>query len=116
MATPIDRTDAKRIIESHQSLLRELAVASHAAKNMRDAIKEASDALVNQELFQVLKEIPVEEINREKRGFRIKALHDFGYHTIADVSAVSAYTIASIHGISDDSAYAIKGSLPARSG
>ena len=54
------------------------------------------------------KDIPIEEINRDKRGFRIKALRDYGYNSIADISTASVYTIASVHGISEDTAYSIK--------
>lgn len=55
-----------------------------------------------QEIFGILKGIPIEEINREKRRFCIKALHDHGYHSIADIATASVYTILSIHGISED--------------
>ena len=71
-------------------------------------MKEASDALVAQEVLKVLADIPIEEINRDKRGIRVKALRDYGYRTIADISTASVYSIASVHGISEDAAYSIK--------
>lgn len=55
-----------------------------------------------------LRDIPIDEINREKKGFRIKALRDNDYQTIADIALVSVYTLSSIYGISDDVAYSIK--------
>ena len=70
--------------------------------------KDASDALVAQEVLHVLADIPIEEINRDKRGIRVKALRDYGYRTIADISTASVYAIASVHGISEDAAYSIK--------
>lgn len=39
-----------------------------------------------QEVLKVLDDIPIEEINRDKRGFRVKALRDYGYRSIADIS------------------------------
>lgn len=108
MAKSIDSIDAKRIIAEHRQLLSELAASENSLGNLRAGIIKTSDALVAQEVMKILKGIPVDEINRGKRGFRIKALHDHGYHTIADLSTASEYTIASIHGISDDAAYSIK--------
>ena len=108
MARPIDSIDAKRIIAAHQQLLSELAASESSLGNLRADVAKTSDALVAQEVLKILKGIPIDEMNRGKRGFRIKALHDHGYHTIADISTASEYTIASIHGISDDAAYSIK--------
>ena len=74
----------------------------------RTKAKAASDALVAQEVLKVLADIPIEGINRDKRGIRVKALRDYGYRTIADISTASIYSIASVHGISEDAAYSIK--------
>ena len=108
MARPIDAIEAKRIMTAHQQLLSELAASEHSLGNLRADVAKASDALVAHEVLKILKGIPIDEVNRGKRGFRIKALHDHGYHTIADISTASEYTIASIHGISDDGADSIK--------
>ena len=109
MARPIDGVIAKRIIQAHKSLLADLSMAANLRNTLRQEIINASNKMVAQEALQVLKEIPIEEINRDKRGFRIKALKDHGYHTIADISTASVYSIASIYGISEDTAYSIKG-------
>ena len=108
MARSIETIDAKRIIAMHRELLAELSELEGYLDTLRSEIKKSSDALVAQEVLGILKGIPIEEINREKRGFRIKALHDHGYHTIADIATASVYTISSIHGISEDTAYSIK--------
>ena len=109
MAKPIDSKIAKRIIQEHQSLLEDLSVVNNLRNTLRKDIINASQIMVTQEALQVLRDIPIEEINRDKRGFRIKALKAHGYHTIADISTASVYSIASIYGISEDAAYAIKG-------
>lgn len=108
MARPISSEDAKKAIEKHQSLLAKLSAIEASIEILRSEIKKISDALVEQEVMRILKDIPIEEINREKRGFRIKALHDHGYHTIADIATASVFSIASIPGISNDTAYLIK--------
>ena len=108
MARPIDKTDAKRLIEKHRSLIEQLAAAEASLDTLRDDVQKSSDALVAKEVLRILKEIPIDEINRDKRGIRIKALREHGYHTIADIAPASVHSIASIHGISEDRAYEIK--------
>lgn len=108
MARPFSPTDAKRVIDQHHKIIKKLNYAVSAVDKYRAKVKEASDALVAQEVLRVLGDIPIEEINREKRGFRVKALRDHGYRTIADIASASVYSIASVHGISEDAAYSIK--------
>ena len=38
----------------------------------------------------------------------MKALRNHGYRTIADIAPASVHSIASVHGISEDTAYSIK--------
>ena len=108
MARPFSSVDAKRILERHNNAFENLNSAEELADKYRESVKKASEALVAQEVLNVLRDIPVEEINRDKRGFRIKALRDHGYNTIADIAPASVYSIASVHGISEDAAYSIK--------
>lgn len=108
MARPIDKTEAKRLIEKHRSLMEQLAAAEASLDTLRDDVQKSSDALVAKEVLRILKDIPIDEINRDKRGIRIKALREHGYHTIADIAPASVHSIASIHGISEDRAYEIK--------
>lgn len=108
MARPFTSRDAKRLIDEHRELQTRLSKAEAYSDHCKASISKASEALVAQEVLNVLKDIPIEEINRDKRGFRIKALRDYGYNSIADISTASVYTIASVHGISEDTAYSIK--------
>lgn len=108
MARPFSPTDAKRIIEEHQKTIEKLNSVVSSLDMYRTQVKEASEALVTQEVFKVLKDIPIEEINRERRGFRVRVLRDYGYKTIADIAPASIYSISSVYGISKDTAYSIK--------
>ena len=67
MARPFDSTDAKRIIERHRKLLAELMLAEKSIDGLRTAITKTSDALVAQEVLNLLKNIPVDELNRDKQ-------------------------------------------------
>ena len=102
MARPFDSTDAKRISERHRKLLAELMLAEESFDGLRPAVTKTSDELVAQEVLNVLKDIPVEELNRDKRGIRIKLLREHGYQSIADIVGASVFSLASINGISDD--------------
>lgn len=60
------------------------------------------------EVLEMLKNVPVEEVNRERSGIRVKALRDYGYTSMADLYTASTYQLASIRGISEQTAYEIK--------
>ena len=108
MARSFTSADAKRLTEKHDKYISGLSAGKDAPQQYRADIVQAAKALAGQEVLNVLSGIPVEEINRERRGFRVKALRDSGFSTIADLAAASVYNIASVHGISEDSAYSIK--------
>lgn len=69
MARPFSATDAKRIVERHQNIIEKLNSAISSVEKYRTKAKEASDALVAQEVLRVLADIPIEEINRDKKEF-----------------------------------------------
>lgn len=104
----IDRKEAKRVEHTHKKLLVQLdGVAKYYEKLCSRVVSSAND-LVNEQSKLLLKEIPIEEINRDKRGFRVKSLRDNGYLTIWDLSVVDASNLASINGISAETAKEIK--------
>lgn len=78
------------------------------AQKIKGEIKEAIDFMMASKLLSVLRTIPIEELNRDKRGIRIKPLRDAGYTNIAEIYAANRYNIAAIYGISEDNAYTIK--------
>ena len=108
MARPIEKRDAKYVITQHQTLLSGLQNAVKLGGQMRQAIKDSSDALAMQAAVKTLREIPVEELNRQKRGIRVKVLKDRGYCTMADLHAASVHALAAVNGISDEGAVTIK--------
>ena len=71
-------------------------------------IKNTVDKLLAFESLNAGKKIPIEELNREKNGIRIKALAEAGYKNLADINAVSIVELASIPGISYNSANTIR--------
>lgn len=59
MARPFSSKDAKRLICEHHRILGQLSSAPSFTESYRCEIKNASDALVTQEVFSVLKDTPV---------------------------------------------------------
>ena len=88
MARPFSSIEAKRLIDEHKELKAKLSEGSTAFEDYRSAVKKASDDYVAQEVLNILKDVPIEEINRDKNGFRVKALRENGYKTI-DLSDIS---------------------------
>ena len=85
--------------EDRYNIIEKLNNIVSSVDEYRTKVKEASDRLVAQEVIRVLADIPIEEINRNKQGFRVKSLKNYGYRTIADIATASVYSIASVHGI-----------------
>ena len=74
----------------------------------KDLIQAAAEKMMAYNALQILQSVPVEEVNREKSGFRVKTLRDAGLTTMADIYSSSSYQLSSLHGISDQAAFSMK--------
>ncbi|MDE6598108.1 MAG: DEAD/DEAH box helicase [Clostridia bacterium] len=108
MARDFSSRDAKNLITKHNALLSSLKDAAKLSGILKENIKKAADTLVVQEILTILRGVPVEELNREKNGIRVKALIDHNFTTMADLYVASVYNITAVRGISEDTAYTIK--------
>ena len=108
MARPFTTREANTIIKQHRKLIDALHSVIDTAEEFRENVKKFSDEMAAREAIKLLSGIPVEEINRERHGFRVKALRESGYNTIADLYTASPFSLASVYGISEDAAYEIK--------
>ena len=109
MARPYDVKAAKLLTEEHRQLLGQLDAVPAALQSCRDNIKAFSDQMIEQSILNILRNVPVEELNnRGTRIFRLKALHDSGYNTIADLMPASIEALTAVYGVSEDAAYAIR--------
>ena len=109
MARPFSSDEAKRLLQIHHDTLETLQAGESSENEYREKVKTAAEAIVAQGVLNVLQEAPVEELGRSKRGLRVKALREHGYTTVADVAAASVHSLASVYGISEDTAYSITG-------
>ena len=108
MSRPFSVNEAKWLISEHRYILDQLSSSSVLDKKYRNSIINASNALVAEKVLEKISNIPIEEINRDKRGFRVKALREGGYKTFADVASASIDSIASVYGVGINAARSIK--------
>ena len=108
MTRPMDKKEAKRIIKEHRSVLTQLSKVTEHYECMRGSITDVVSEIINKETLVVLSNTDINELNRDKRGFRVKSLRDNGYSTIADVYNASVSALSSINGISQQNADEIK--------
>ncbi len=85
-----------------------VSYASDKFNKSRDYIKSAAERTIAFNALKLLNSIPIEEVNKEKSGFRVKALKDAGIATMGDIYHRSIYQLSSINGISENAAYSLK--------
>lgn len=100
--------EVDRVVRFHQSVQQQMASADNVIEKVKEQIITAANQLIAAEVLNLLKNVPVDELGRERTGIRFKALKDAGYQTVADVFCATRYNLASVYGISEDTAYAIK--------
>lgn len=76
--------------------------------DLKDSVIKNASLMQQDESVQFLKQIPIEEINREKLGIKVNALKNAGINTVYDAYKASVWEISGIYGVSEDSAYTIK--------
>lgn len=98
----------KTLFDKYEKALNNFKILKETINKEVDEITNATKTLLANELVRSLREIPVEELARDKSGIKTKYLKDAGYDSIADVYGASLMQVASIYGISQDKAYTIK--------
>ncbi|MCF0134975.1 MAG: DEAD/DEAH box helicase [Lachnospiraceae bacterium] len=72
------------------------------------AVKKAVDEKLLLQCRETMKDIPVEELSKEKAGIRVQLLESGGFRTLADVNRASVEGLSSVNGIGKQSAAHIK--------
>ncbi len=108
MARPIDKKDAKIVVDKHKKLFSQLRNITKKYEDFCGKILDAINKRVREQSVETLKTISVDELNRNKKGFRVKLLKDSGINTIWDLSQITVERLSGINGISIDSAREMK--------
>ena len=101
----VDLQKYKKGYEKTVSVLKDIVKDSE--KIIRNVQEKAAN-MANKEALNILEDVSVDEINRDKKGIRTSALKNAGIETLADVIRKSEYSISSIYGISEMNAHIIK--------
>lgn len=101
-------SDAKNLLQRYQRVLDQIHETGEVGDIYRNAVQKAANRYIAAEVLKLMRDIPVEEVNREKRGIRVKALRESGYTTYADILTASVYQLSTVLGISEDGARVVK--------
>ena len=71
MARPFSVAYAKRIIEEHREIIEKLNSAPATIEQYKEEIEKSTEELVAKEVLSMLREIPIEEINRDNIKFTV---------------------------------------------
>lgn len=108
MARKYSTGESKRLLRRQKDLYSTLDQLNSTAERLRAEIRAAADSIAGAEASKLLQTVPVEELNRDKRGIRVKSLRDAGYDNLGDIMNASEYQLEAINGISPEGARAIK--------
>jgi len=111
MARFFSSDEALKVIREGQILLRLLRDAVFGQDFPREGVITAKNAIASQNILKILKDVSVDELANEKSGFKIKPLHDAGFHSYADLHQASLQDLIAVQGISPEGASNIKAVL-----
>lgn len=108
MAKSFSSGDAKRLLHDIARLQKQVRWAPTKADEFKRNIIQAAEAMKSVELTKALLELPVEDLNKSKKGLRTSLLRENGYTSIAHVCNASVSNLSAIYGISESSARDMK--------
>lgn len=108
MARNYSTAEVKQFQRVYQELYAKFRQADSMESRAMSQIQSACAKITGKDSTGLLQTVSVDELNREKKGFRVKSLHDAGFHTIADILKAHPYQLAAINGISPEGAQEIK--------
>lgn len=108
VSAPFSSGSAKALMKRLDGLQEDLRWASSRNRLLAERVEGAACAYRESAAIEALRSVPVEELNRNGGHFRVKALRDAGFLTVADVHTSSEYALLSAWGIGEDSAREIK--------
>ena len=90
------------LFRQFDSLLQPVRQAEQTMEQSREAVRAACRDVAIRESLRILEGVPVEEVNRDKGGFRVKTLRDSGFTTMADILKARPGQLEAVKGISPE--------------
>lgn len=107
MAEKQSSGQARLCLQQYELIKARLSAAALQQRQQKEAVVRAVEDMRITQAIAVLREIPIEELNQGKQGFRIKTLRRYGCKSIAQLYAADAAALESIPGIGKESAQAM---------
>ena len=104
MAKSLNRKQAKELVREYTELREQLKKLSLLPEIFRSDVERICDTIAAEQVAEILKDIPVEQINQKKKGIRVKVLRDHGIDTIQQLSTYTERQLSAFNGISMDAA------------
>ena len=90
MARPFTTKESHQLAKEYEAIVRGLEEVFALEQKYRAGIPDAAEQYLIRDIETILQNIPVEELNRDKRGIRTKLLKDAGFESIGDLMGVCA--------------------------
>lgn len=99
-------SDINRLIDDYRKAEQRQREISEVGE-YESEVRKAAVRYVDSEAMAMMEDIAVEELNRDRKGIRVKALRDHGYNNYADILTARDFDLSAVRGISEDTAYKI---------
>ena len=99
-------SDINRLIDDYRKAEQRQREISEVGE-YESEVRKAAVRYVDSEAMAMMEDIAVEELNRDRKGIRVKALRDHGYNNYADILTARDSDLSAVRGISEDTAYKI---------
>ncbi len=91
--------EAQRLLGRHHEIKEDFQAAYKSLVSYVPNAGAYVDDILRHKAIEQLKSAPIEELNRNKLGLRLRALKDHGYNSIADVVGMPSWRLQHIPGI-----------------
>lgn len=105
---PFDSVDARHLADQTKALSEGMNDAENIESELKQRVKNSVAHCMSSEMMRALRNIDVDELNRNRKGIRVGALRDAGFESVADVYSANLYEIDGVRGISEEGAAEIK--------
>ena len=100
--------DLDNVINQNKKITDSIKSIKSETEKSAAEINTAVNSLLESETLNTLKELPVDELNKNRNGIRLSTLKNAGINTVADVYLSNEMKLSAINGISYDSACTIR--------
>lgn len=107
MSRLFSKSEAKKLIQTHQRMLASLTRVLTLNENYPNEIRRAIKHFCVRATMEILRNVPVEEVKGDGTSIKIKLLKENGYNYVSDLVGITEQQLIAIYGIGNENAKAI---------